>query len=56
VDNRTAWAKFSHTTIHRYDGTAPLVPEQPDLDLSLTASNDELPLWTPTRYTLKVTN
>jgi len=56
LDNRTAWAKFSRTTIHRYDGIEPLVPEQPDLDLSLTASNEELPLWKPIKYTLKVTN
>lgn len=56
IDNRTAWAKFSRTEFYRYDGSAPLVPEQPDLDLALAADHEGLPLWSSVKYTLTVTN
>lgn len=56
VDNNTAWAQFSNTAIHRYESSTPLVPEKPDLDLTLTADKDDLPLWNYVRFTLTIKN
>lgn len=56
VDNNMAWAQFSNTAIHKYENATPLVPEKPDLDLELKASNDGLPLYGQVKYTLTVKN
>jgi photosystem II stability/assembly factor-like uncharacterized protein len=56
VDNNTAWAQFSNTAIHRYDNATPLVPEKPDLDLTLTADTEGLPLWGYVKFTLTMRN
>ena len=56
VDNHTAWSRFSRLELFRYDSPIPLVPEQPDLDLKLTADTEGLPLYGSIKYTLTVTN
>jgi hypothetical protein len=56
VDNHTAWAQFTNFAIHHYDSSTPIVPEKPDLDLSLTADKQELTLNIESKYTLKITN
>jgi hypothetical protein len=56
VDNNTAWAQFSNTAIHRYESTTPLVAEKPDLELTLTADKEGLPLWNYVKFTLTIKN
>ena len=56
VDNTTAWAKLSRTELYKYTSTTPIVPEKPDLDLTLTADTEGLPLWGYVKFTLTITN
>jgi photosystem II stability/assembly factor-like uncharacterized protein len=56
VDNNTAWAKLSRTDLFRYDNATPLIPEKPDLDLTLTADTEGLPLWGYVKFTLTMRN
>ena len=56
VDNNTAWAKLSRTELYRYDNATPLIPEKPDLELTITADNDGLPLWNYVKFTLTIKN
>jgi photosystem II stability/assembly factor-like uncharacterized protein len=56
VDNNTAWAQFSNTAIHRYESSTPIVTEKPDLELSLSADKDGLPLWNYVKFTLTIKN
>ncbi len=56
VDNTTAWAKFSRTELYRYESTTPIIPEKPDLELSIAADKDGLPLWNYVKFTLTIKN
>ena len=56
VDNNTAWARFSRTELYRYNSSTPIVPEKPDLDLTLTADTEGLPLWGHVKFTLTIKN
>ena len=56
LDNRTAWGKFSRTELHRWDGPETLVSENPDLELTLSADSDGLPLYGYIKCTLTIRN
>jgi hypothetical protein len=56
VDNNTAWAKIAKNELLLFNSTTPLVSEKPDLDLTITADNDGLPLWNYVKFTLTIKN
>ena len=56
INNNAAWGRFSRTELYRYDSSTPIVPEKPDLDLTLTADTEGLPLWGYVKFTLTITN
>jgi hypothetical protein len=56
VDNHTAWGKIGINSLFLYDNAAPIVPEKPDLDLTITADKDGLPLWNYVKFTLTIKN
>jgi photosystem II stability/assembly factor-like uncharacterized protein len=56
VSNNSAWARFTDSDLYRYDSTTPIVAEKPDLELTLTADNNGLPLWGYVKFTLTMTN
>jgi Domain of unknown function DUF11/Secretion system C-terminal sorting domain len=55
-NNHIAWGKISRNDLLLYKGETPIVPEMPDLELTLTADNPGLPLWGHVKYTLTMTN
>jgi Secretion system C-terminal sorting domain/Domain of unknown function DUF11 len=56
VDNRHAWASIDVKNLLRYDGTEPIVPEKPDLELSIVTDNEYLDNYTSVKYTLLIRN
>jgi Domain of unknown function DUF11/Secretion system C-terminal sorting domain len=56
VDNNTAWGKIAEDELILYNNPTPIVPEKPDLDLSITADKDGLPLWNYVKFTLTIKN
>ncbi len=56
LSNNAAWGRFTQKDIYRYDSSTPIVPEKPDLDLTITADNNELSLWNSVKFTLTVRN
>ena len=56
INNNAAWGRFSRTELYRYDSSTPIIPEKPDLDLTLTADTEGLPLWGYVKFTLTITN
>jgi photosystem II stability/assembly factor-like uncharacterized protein len=56
IDNHTAWAKFSRNDLYRYDSAEPLIPEKPDLELSIVTDNEYLDNYTSVKYTLLIRN
>lgn len=55
-DNYSGWSRFSRKDFYHYDNPTPHVPEQPDLEITLKADNDGLPLYGSVKYTLTLTN
>jgi photosystem II stability/assembly factor-like uncharacterized protein len=56
LSNNAAWGRFTQKDVYRYDNAAPLIPEKPDLDLTITADNTGLPLWNYVKFTLTMKN
>lgn len=56
ISNNAAWGRFTQNDVYRYDNATPIVPEKPDLDLTITADNNGLPLWNYVKFTLTMKN
>jgi photosystem II stability/assembly factor-like uncharacterized protein len=55
-NNHHAWGSIDKDEWRKYSSTTPLVPEIPDLELSMTADNPHLDLYSSQKFTLTVRN